>query len=192
MVSIVVKRECCDPTVLDDETATSTSEWICTCLGKWPRIYTRAHFLPRPRTLTNYCSELRSVAKLVRHSAIFWNLLDELRIRAKEYVVCAIYPRINVDHSFRHYGHFVSGQHCAGGRGDLLPGSARIFENSPQTVDCRRVRKRWCRVLTLHQHHRFALSFQFCNTPPVLALWKTKLSLNYWPKLATRSFGQLR
>ena len=24
---------------------------------------------------------------------------------------------INVDHSFRHYGHFVSGQHCAGGRG---------------------------------------------------------------------------
>ena len=26
-------------------------------------------------------------------------------------------PPINVDHSFRHYGHFVSGQHCAGGRG---------------------------------------------------------------------------
>ena len=31
-------------------------------------------------------------------------------------------PRINVVHSFRHYGHFVSGQHCAGGRGDVLPG----------------------------------------------------------------------
>ena len=27
-------------------------------------------------------------------------------------------PPINVDHSFRHYGHFVSGKHCAGGRGD--------------------------------------------------------------------------
>ena len=26
-------------------------------------------------------------------------------------------PPINVDHSFRHCGHFVSGQHCAGGRG---------------------------------------------------------------------------
>ena len=26
-------------------------------------------------------------------------------------------PLIKVDHSFRHYGHFVSGQHCAGGRG---------------------------------------------------------------------------
>ena len=24
---------------------------------------------------------------------------------------------INVDHYFRHCGHFVSGQHCAGGRG---------------------------------------------------------------------------
>ena len=40
-------------------------------------------------------------------------------------------PRINVDHSFRHYGHFVSGQHCAGGRGDVLPGIG-IFENSPK------------------------------------------------------------
>ena len=26
-------------------------------------------------------------------------------------------PPINVDHSFRYYGQFVSGQHCAGGRG---------------------------------------------------------------------------
>ena len=41
-------------------------------------------------------------------------------------------PRINVDHSFRHYGHFVSGQHCAGGRGDVLPGIG-IFQNWPKT-----------------------------------------------------------
>ena len=36
---------------------------------------------------------LQSVAKLVRHSAHFWNLLDELRTRAKKYAVCTIYPR---------------------------------------------------------------------------------------------------
>ena len=47
-------------------------------------------------------------------------------------------PRINVDHSFRHYGHFVSGQHCAvgeGERGDVLPGIG-IFEISPKFHRC--------------------------------------------------------
>ena len=46
-------------------------------------------------------------------------------------------PLINVDHSFRHYGHFVSGQHCAGGRGwgDVLPRFG-ILENSPKTIKC--------------------------------------------------------
>ena len=45
-------------------------------------------------------------------------------------------PPINVDHSFRHYGHFVSGQPCAGGRGgDVLPRFG-ILENSPKTVKC--------------------------------------------------------
>ena len=44
-------------------------------------------------------------------------------------------PRINVDHSLRHYGHFVSGQHCAAGRGDVLPG-VRIWMNSQKTVKC--------------------------------------------------------
>ena len=33
------------------------------------------------------------VAKLVIHSAKFWNLLDELHTRAKKYAVCPIYPR---------------------------------------------------------------------------------------------------
>ena len=42
---------------------------------------------------------------------------------------------INVDHSFRHYGHFVSGQHCAGGRGEVLPRFG-MLENSPKTVKC--------------------------------------------------------
>ena len=44
-------------------------------------------------------------------------------------------PPINVDHSFRHYGHFVSGQHCAGGRGEVLPRFG-MLENSPKTVKC--------------------------------------------------------
>ena len=51
-------------------------------------------------------------------------------------------PPINVDHSFRHYGHFVSGQHCAGergggggGEGEVLPRFG-MLENSPKTVKC--------------------------------------------------------
>ena len=79
------------------------------------------------------------------HSAKFWNLLDERRTTAKKNTVCQIspLPPINVDHSFRHYGHFVSGQHCAGGRGrrggggraEVLPRFG-ILENSPKTVKC--------------------------------------------------------
>ena len=72
------------------------------------------------------------------HSAKFWNLLDERRTTAKKNTVCQISPSpppINVDHSFRHYGHLVSGQHCAGGRGDVLPRFG-ILENSPKTVKC--------------------------------------------------------
>ena len=79
---------------------------------------------------------LQSVAKLMTHCKI-WNLLDERRTTAKENTVCQIPPPlpINVDHSFRHYGHFVSGQHCTGGRGDVKPRFG-ILENSPKTVKC--------------------------------------------------------
>ena len=51
--------------------------------------------------------------------------------------MCKIYPHplFNVDHSFRHYGHFVSGQHCGGRRGDVLPGVG-ILTNSPKTFKC--------------------------------------------------------
>ena len=45
-------------------------------------------------------------------------------------------PPINVDHSFRHYGHFVSGQHCAGGRGGEVLPRFGMLENSPKTVKC--------------------------------------------------------
>ena len=62
----------------------------------------------------------QSVSKLVTHSAKFWNLLDELRTTAKKFTVSQISHPISVDHSFRHYRHFVSGQHCAGGRGECL------------------------------------------------------------------------
>ena len=63
---------------------------------------------------------IQSVAKLVTHSAKFWNFLDERRTTAKKIPFAKFppAPRINVDHSFHHYGHFVSGQHCAGGRGE--------------------------------------------------------------------------
>ena len=46
--------------------------------------------------------------------------------RAKIYAVCQIYltPLTNVDHSSRHYGHFVSGQQCA------------LFKNSQKTIKC--------------------------------------------------------
>ena len=44
-------------------------------------------------------------------------------------------PPINVDHSFRHYSHFVSGQHCAGGGGEVFRRFG-MLENSPKTVKC--------------------------------------------------------
>ena len=72
------------------------------------------------------------------HSAKFWNLVDERRIQLKKIPFAKVPtalssppPTINVDHSFRHYGHFVSGQHCAGGKGDVLPRFG-ILENSPK------------------------------------------------------------
>ena len=46
-------------------------------------------------------------------------------------------PLINVDHYFLHYyGHFVSGQHCAGGRGDVLPGIGIFEQFAKKTVKC--------------------------------------------------------
>ena len=57
---------------------------------------------------------------------------------------------INVDHPFRHYGHFVSGQHCVGGGGYVLPGIG-ILENSPRTVKCLISFATDCRLLPLDQ-----------------------------------------
>ena len=70
------------------------------------------------------------------HSTKFWNFLDECRTTAKKILFAKFFPPpINVDYSFRHYGHFVSGQHCAGGGGDVLPRFG-MLENSPKTVKC--------------------------------------------------------
>ena len=41
----------------------------------------------------NYDKDLQSVAKLVTHSAKFWNFLDERRTTAKKNNVCQISPR---------------------------------------------------------------------------------------------------
>ena len=75
---------------------------------------------------------IQSVAKLVTHSAKFWTFLMNVALQLKKIPFAKFPPAppINVDHSFRHYGHFVSGQHCAGGRGEVLPRFG-ILENSP-------------------------------------------------------------
>ena len=58
-----------------------------------------------------------------------------LQLKKIQFAKFPPFPPINVDHSFRHYGHFMSGQHCAGGREDVLPRFG-ILENSPKTVKC--------------------------------------------------------
>ena len=89
---------------------------------QWKNYFPKINKIPDlPCSLCCFVSPvLQSVAKLVTHSAKFWNFLDERRTTAKKNNVCQISPPpppINVDHSFWHYGHFVSGQHCAGGGG---------------------------------------------------------------------------
>ena len=64
--------------------------------------------------------KLQSVAKLVTHSAKFWNLLDELRTTAKKYTgTMVITCLVNIAQG--------------GGGGDVLP-RIGILENSPKTV----------------------------------------------------------
>ena len=89
----------------------------------------------RCRLIKSICVRQQSVAKLLRHLRQFWNLLDELRTRTKKYAVCQTYllPLIIVDHSSRHCGYFVSGQHCAGGMGYVGLGYSKIRQN---TVKC--------------------------------------------------------
>ena len=61
-------------------------------------------------------------------------------LQLKKNTVCQIPPPppppINVDHSFRNYGHVVSGQHCAGGGGGGVLPRFGMLENSPKTVKC--------------------------------------------------------
>ena len=63
------------------------------CLIRTVEIEPGSHFLCESYALLPcFCVQLQLVAKLVRHSAKFWNLLDELLTRAEKYAVCQIYP----------------------------------------------------------------------------------------------------
>ena len=80
----------------------------------------------------------QSVAKLMTHSAKFWNLLDERRTTAKENTICQISPRPPQSMLITLSGTMVISclvNLVQGGGGDVLPRFG-ILKNSPKTVKC--------------------------------------------------------
>ena len=80
--------------------------------------------------------KLQSVAKLLGQFAKFWNLLDELRTRAKK--ICRLQyspppPLVNVDHSSGMVISCLANIVQGGGGGDVLPGVG-ILKNSQKMV----------------------------------------------------------
>ena len=75
------------------------------------------------RPLTLICTILHLSERMLQNS---WHTLQNFgiflmnvapQLKKITFAKFSPAPPINVDHSFRHYGHFVPGQHCAGGRG---------------------------------------------------------------------------
>ena len=108
--------------------------WVIPCLLLHSLFFS---LLPFPYLL----AQLQSVAKLVTHSAKFWNFLDERRTTATKNNVCQIFPRPPQSILITLSGTMVISclvnivQGGGGGGGGVLPRFG-MLENSPKTVKC--------------------------------------------------------